>query len=224
MYKTFLLLLLIALVFASCECPPNLNTPKEFNPSESSNVCFINLLELEKELQVTSLNLVFFRLIPQTNTSYQNYIKFPAGIVDLKIKDNDKILFNTILETKRNNFYTIVFFQKNSFIEKILINEQIDTNNINLYLRIANFSDYSKLKIVLKSELSQKLEYYLNDMSFTDLIAFPSIPFSIEIYSVSNDTPMYQTPPLLFTQGNVVYLVISNKNQKMGILQYINKY
>lgn len=217
-------LIIHLILLLGCECPPNLNTDKGFIPKESSYLSFINLLNNTQPYDIYSMNIKIFQLKKTPNVSHQNYLKFQSGIVDFKIKRNDSIVLNTIVQTEANQFYSMLLYRSNETIENMLIWENINKSNNNLYLRFANFSNIDKLRIVLVSDLPQNLEYNLLKNAITDNIAFPSIPFSILLYRLPDNELVTKIENLNINLGHIVYFIITSENNKVEIYQIINNY
>ena len=118
----------------------------------------------------------------------------------------------------------MLLYPNNKEIENLLIWENIDYSKKNLYLRFANFSTIDKVRFVIKSNLPQNLEYNLMNKGITELIAFPSIPFSVEIYKLPTDSLVYKISNITYDLGNITYLILLGDANNFQFFQSINKY
>lgn len=221
----FIFYIVLIMVFTiGCECPPNLDTDKGFIPQESSYLSIISLIESSKPISIYSMNIKVKNLSTLQKIQYQDYFKFQSGIVDFKLYENSTPIFNTVIQTEPNRFFTMLLYQNNKEIENLLISEDIDKSKNNLYLRFANFSAIDKVRLVIKSNLQQNLEYNLMNRGRTDLIAFPSIPFSLEIYELPTDSLIFKVNNLSYNLGNITYFILLGEASNFQIFQSINKY
>jgi len=217
-------LLILGLLVWSCECPPNLNTDKIYLPRESSYLSIINLLNNDKPYDVYSMNIKIYQLKQISTITNQTYFKFQSGIVDFKLQNNDSTIFKTIIQTQKGEFYTMLFFQNNQEIENLLISENIDKSKMNLYLKFANYSSIDKVKFVLVSDLPQNFEYNLIKNGITDNIAFPSIPFSLQVYKLPDNELIAKIENITINLENITYFILTGDAKDVKIFQINNNY
>lgn len=222
--RILLNLLFFSIILIGCECPPNLNTDKDIIPRESSYLSIINLLDNPNTISVNSLNIQIKKITKIPNVHFQNFINFPSGIVDFKLLDGNKSLLNTIIQTEKDEYYTILLYQNNAEVEHFLIREQIDKVKNNLYLRFVNFSKISKIRFVIKSNLPQNLEYNLINKGITELVAFPSTPFTLELYKLPSDSLITKIENINLNLGNIGYFILIGDANNLDLFQVINKY
>lgn len=222
--RLYFYIVLIVVLTTGCECPPNLDTDKGFVPRESSYLSIISLLETPKPISVYSMNIKVKNLPNLQQVTHQDYFKFQSGIVDFKLYENNTPIFNTVIQTETKQYYSMLLYPNNKEIENLLIWENIDNTKKNLYLRFVNFSDIDKVRFIIKSNLPQNLEYNLMSKGITDLIAFPSIPFSIEVFKLPTDSLIFKLNNINYDLGNIVYLILSGDSKNFLIFQSINKY
>ncbi len=222
--RFFFFCFIIILYLNGCECPPNLSTDKDYIPRESSYLSIINLLDITTPINVYSMNIMVKKLSPLQPINYQEFFKFQSGIVDFKLLEGNTPIFNTVIQTQKGGFYSMLLLKSHKEIESILIEENIDKSKTNLYLRFANLSNVDKLRFVVKSNLPQDLEYNLTNKGFTKAIAFPSIPFTMEVYRLPNDSLISKIENININLGNIAYFIIMGDNSNPKIYQSINKY
>lgn len=215
---------ILILFFFGCECPPNLNTDKDYVPKENSYLCILNLLNNAQPYNVYSMNIKIQEIKQIPKIHYQNYFKFQAGTVDFKVKNSDSILLNTIVQTQKSEFYTMLLYRSKQDIENVLIWENIDKSKNNLYLRFANYSNIDKLKIVLISDLPQNLEYNLLKNGLTENIAFPSIPLTIQFYQLPDNKLITKIENLSINLGNIAYFILTGDTNQVEVFQIVNNY
>lgn len=222
--RLFIYCFFIILLLCGCECPPNLDTDKDYIPREASHLSIINLLDINKPINVYSMNILIKKLFPISTQNYQDYFKFQSGIVDFRLMDGTSLLFNTIIQTEKDDYYSILLHKNYNEIESLLLFENIDKSKNNLYLRFANFSTIDKVRFVVKSNLPQSLEYNLSQRGTTDNIAFPSIPFTLEVFSLPTDNLIAKIENVNFNLGNIAYFILVGDTNKLELIQFINKY
>lgn len=212
------------LIINGCECPPNLDTDKNYIPREASYLSIINLLDISQPTSVYSMNIQIKKLTQIQPITFQEYFKFQSGIVDFKLTDGTIPIYNTIINTEKSEYYSILLHKRHQEIESILLFENIDKTKSNLYLKFANLSAIDKVRFVVKSNIPQNLEYNLINQGITDNIAFPSIPFTLEVHRLPTDSIVAKIENINFDLGNIAYFILVGDSINLELYQSINKY
>ncbi len=194
---------LILIASAACECIPGIDTDKEFDPDDASNVTFINAMP-----DIDQINLVT-DVVTIENQGYTGreglYHRIAAGDnnVRFQLPDADYPFFNLLSNFEKDKYYTLIGYGPGSG-RKIRMLMLDDPDNgykqEKTYLRflhvMTNFPDESPpLLFVLHSDTPEHSRLkYTSFSSFDELD--PGI-FTIDIINSSNDSLLTSTEAIL---------------------------
>jgi hypothetical protein len=137
--------------------------------------------------------------------SETNYIKFPSGYSNLQIKNNGRIIYNTVLASLKNNYYTLIFYQSSNLPQILILEDKFSDTQYNAQIRLVHLADYKKIFVKLTSSLPQPIEIKLNSKEFTNLIPFVTGLVNIQIFD-------YETNELLTELNNIKLETNTNTN------------
>lgn len=187
----------------ACECVPGLDTPKIIDPSVAASVAFVHSLP-----DIGSL-------YPKSNyNSYgelnyaSNFLKYnKISIYDIiTLENNQNILYRQVVELKQNAFYTIVFYGAGNRIREILLEDSIQNYEGN----------YAYIRFIHTGINTGAIAFKLNDSLITNIMTYGSytefkpitpIKYSIEAFSIVNDSLIASTNDFTFLSDRK-YLII----------------
>ncbi len=204
----YILFLLFAIFIASCECPPNLDTEKDFVPDIFSLVNFMNITADNSSCDIYTSNLKIISNCKSLDTSIRKFEKFPSGLNNFRIQSGSKILLNTILSTKQNKYYSLIFYKKASYLDYLLIEEDIDLSLNSSFLRFANFSENQSIKITIKSNQIQDIEIFLPVNTASLPLVFPNKSINIEIANAETSEIIQQISEHTILSNGIEYCFI----------------
>lgn len=219
-YPAFLLL---ALFIVSCECPPNLDTEKDFVPEYFSFMNFINITGSNSGCDIYTSNLKVISNCKNLDTTIRKFEKFPSGLNNFRIQSESEILLNTILSTKQNKYYSLIFYKKASYLDYLLIEEEIDLSLNSSFLRFANFSEMKSLKITIKSNQIQGIEIILPVNMASLPLVFPSKSINIEIVNAETGEIIQQISEYSILSNGIEYcLIVGDKISNKAIFSKVS--
>jgi hypothetical protein len=219
----YIIFLLLAVFLKSCECPPNLDTDKDFVPEFFSLVNFMNINGDNSSCDIYTSNLKVFSNCKSLDTTNRKFEKFPSGLNNFRIQSGNNILLNTILSTKQNKYYSLIFYKKASYLDYLLIEEEIDLSLNSSFLRFANFSENQSLKITIKSNQIQNIEILLTINTASLPLVFPSKSINIEIANAATGEIIQQiSEHTIFSNGIEYCMIVGDKISNKVIFSKAN--
>lgn len=192
----YILILLVIITLSACQCPTDIDTPRIIEPDNSANVLFVNAAD-KGDLDVFSSDILVNDNLKYSEQSY-SYKKAQAGVdlLMVKISDSGKNMINIPIDLKKNDYYTVIFYDISSIINFMLISDTYTTNSSKTLLRLINSS-----------------------------VLYPHIVFKIESTdsTITNDLNMLTNTAFLEElNGNYKISIIESTNEK--IIAKINNY
>lgn len=205
------------MLFSSCECPPNLDTDKELIPNEFSNIFFINRFQSHSSVNVYSRKLELLKNLSQTTYSESSYTKFPSGFSNLIFKSNSNIIFNTVISSKKNLYYTLIMFESSDQPQILLLNDTNPDSLNNTSFRIVNLTQNNKVLCKIISSLPQAIEVNLNNNEFTNLISFATGIINLEVYDYETKILLADLKNIKLNLNSVTNFILQSDNEKLNI-------
>ncbi len=215
----YIYLLLLTFVISginSCECVPDINTPKEIKPDQYSNVMFINsnpdfdLLKFATEAGNFSADVYYLA----EDYDYQSII---PGIVNIQIlAGKDSLLFNSVMDLKRAFPYTFFAFGTSDRMQGFVLTDTIDNYaSNNSYFRcinLANYSPYIMFKIIGTYSIPT-IRPYKTASNF-----FPTYSgvYNVEIRNAMTDSVLLYEKNIEFKPGYAYSLLLRGYYKGMG--------
>ena len=209
--------LLIGLLFLhSCECVPDIVTPRKIIPDQYANVMFLNSnsdFDLMK-FQTESGNFVVNSFYLTEKFSYQSMI---PGIVNVQIlTQRDSMLFNSVMDLNKSYPYTFFAFGNADRVQGLLL---VDTvfrySKYNTFFRCINLamsSPYIKFLIVGSYPI-EKIKPYKTSSGFYPI---SSGLYKIEIRNATNDSLLLTYNNAEFKPGRAYSLLLRGYYSGIG--------
>lgn len=214
-YRIFYLLLLV--FFSSCECPPNLDTDKELIPNEFSNIFFINRFQSHSSVNVYSRKLELLKNLSQSTYSETSYTKFPSGFSNMIFTSNSNIIFNTVIYSKKNSYYTLIMYESSDQPQILLLNDTNPDSLNNTSFRIVNLTQNIKVLCKIISSLPQAIEVNLNNNEFTNLIPFATGIINLEVYDYETKILLVDLKDIKLNLNSVTNFILQSDNEILNI-------
>jgi hypothetical protein len=149
--KNNILLIALLAILSSCICPTDIDTPRIIEPDNSANVLFINAAN-KGDLDIFSSDVLVFDNLKYSDPSH-SYKKVQAGVdlLMVKISESGKNMINIPIDLKKDEYYTVIFYDISSILNFMLISDNYTKNSSKTHLRMINSS-------VLYSHLLFKIE------------------------------------------------------------------
>jgi hypothetical protein len=201
--------LLILIILLSCECPPELDTGKEIIPSEYSNVCFLNVSENYATFDVYYRKMLVAQDIVNTTSGSFDYIKFPTGNANINYKTNEEIIFNSIFYNTKDEYHTIIFYEKDNSANILLLKEEFKSLQENGKIRIIHLANYPKIIAKVISSLPQPVEIKLNTGETTNLLEFASGQIKLQIFNYEDNTLIQEIENTEIKLNQIINIIIT---------------
>ncbi|MEI6089176.1 MAG: hypothetical protein WCR42_01875 [bacterium] len=215
MRKSINILIIIFLAFISaCQCPTDIDTPRIIEPDNSANVLFINATN-KGDLDVFSSDVLVYDNLKYLGSSY-TYKKTQAGVdlLMVKISESGKNMLNIPIDMKKDDYYTLIFYDISSIINFILISDTYNTNSSHSQLRLINSSViYPHLLFKIETGDST-ITNDLNMLSNTAFLEQNSGNYKISVIETTSDKVIATIDNYEFKQ-NSAYSIIFRTNSSV---------
>ncbi|MBE2187972.1 MAG: DUF4397 domain-containing protein [Candidatus Kapabacteria bacterium] len=141
-FATFLALSVIAI--GGCECVPDITTPKEITPENSSFVRIINALPDHPEIELESNDIKINTIAFYSGSDSSLYQKFHAGNSFIRIKSvtRNQVIANQAYLLIKDKRYTLISFGRGSLALTTLIEDELQALQTGTSgIRLLNFID-----------------------------------------------------------------------------------
>ncbi len=182
----------------ACKCPSDIDTPKDINPTEFSNVFFINALPDFQKIRVINNNR-FIGDIFNYEFSINDYQKFNSGSSNMTVTNfTDSLpVFSTMLNLEKDSNYTLVTYGKsNRNYSMIIKDKKLNYNKEKAYLRFIHASIDAPAEVTFKLIESFNLEFKIKSRSYTEFLITQPTDYYVSIVSSKDDS-------LLLDLGNI---------------------
>ncbi len=168
-------IIILSSIINSCECVPDINTPKEITPSDYSLSMFINATSKYDKLMIESDEVVVNENLTNSETELK-YIKVWSGNRYLRVIENQNTILNLPVSFKKQDYYTVVFYNFGSKLKSMIVKDSI------LQLSPINFSNY-RIITAIENNIPLNIEIFKDG---TAIIAFYGLYNSISDYNSIN--------------------------------------
>jgi hypothetical protein len=141
-FATILALSVIAI--GACECVPDITTPKEITPENSSFVRIINALPDHPEIELESNDIKISTIAYYSGSDSSLYQKFHAGNSFIRIKSitRNQVIANQAYLLTRDKQYSLISFGRGSLALTTLIEDELESLQTGTSgVRLLNFTD-----------------------------------------------------------------------------------
>ncbi|MBI5325664.1 MAG: DUF4397 domain-containing protein, partial [Ignavibacteriae bacterium] len=206
--KIYFLFILASFLIISCECVPDINTPKVITPTDFGNVMFINAISDLDSIDICSTDKLISRnlLYDSANVIYKS---IASGISSIRVQSNkdSTIYFNTMVELVKDEFYTFFAYGTSSRTYGLLIKDSIkNTVPTNAYVRFIHLSpDAPEIDFAFDSyQINQPVKY----KSYTKFIPIPTGSFTLIITDSQNSNEITRVDNYNFKPGKFYNLLL----------------
>ncbi len=193
-----ILLISFGTILTSCECPSEIDTPKEIVPKDFANVTIINALPEFQDISV--MNNVNY-VLPNLNyfSNFINTSKFIAGYSNISIKNSidSTTIYNSFFNFDKDSNYTMVIYGKSNRNYSLLIKDKALNNSLNkAFIRFihASLDAPKNVKFVLSQNFN--LEFLINAKSNSEYFETEPTTYDLKILNSVNDS-------ILINYGNI---------------------
>lgn len=210
----------------SCECVPEINTPKVINPENFSYVRLINALPNHIEISAESNDIEIQETALNEDEMPQKYHKYQAGNAFVRIKSigRNQIISNQAYLLTKEKYYTLAVFGRGSIAQTVLIEDDIPapkTENANI--RLFNFlNDANGIKFQNASIGLDEIVFFGGYTGFT------SIPLGKQIINVYDSSEKLITQVEIYANTLASYDIICqgfyselSQNIKIRVIEII---
>lgn len=209
MRNKFYLLIFIPIVFLiSCECVPDIVTPKVIIPTYFGNVKFINAIT-----DLDSVDLCAGDKIISIKNLYDSadakYKAIASGISSIRVQGNEDsaIYYNTMIELKIKAYYTFIAFGTKSRTNGLLLSDSIENAvPTNAYVRFIHLSPDAPE--VVFSVGSLEFTQPANFKSYTEFLPIPTGKFTLIIKDSGNGNEIKKVENYNFKPGKYYDLIL----------------
>lgn len=179
-------LTLVALI-SSCECVPEINTPKVINPENFSYVRLINALPDHSEIKAESNEIEISVSSYNNDNSPQIYSKFQAGNTFSRIisVSRNQVIANHLFLLAKEEYYTLAVFGRGSIARTLLITDIIPSYKSG-YSNIRLFNFLNGTNGLIYKNQSLGINEAVNFGGHTDFLSIPLGMHEIEIYDTND--------------------------------------
>jgi hypothetical protein len=204
--KNILILSFLAFIIA-CQCPTDIDTPRIIEPDNSANVLFVNATN-KGDLDIFSSDVLVF---DNLKYSEQNYIykKAQAGVdlLMVKISESGKNIINIPIDLKKNEYYSVIFYDISSITNFMLISDSYSMNKTKTQIRLVNSSVlYPHLLFKIESADST-ITNDLNMLTNTAFLEEPSGNYKISVIEPTSEKVIAKIDNFELL-NNLVYSII----------------
>ncbi|TAL68714.1 MAG: DUF4397 domain-containing protein [Bacteroidetes bacterium] len=204
----YFLFLIPFFLLVSCECVPDINTPKVIIPTDFGNVKFINAIT-----DMDSVDLCAGDEIISIKNMYDSadvrYKEIASGLASIRVQSSEDsaIYYNTMVELKKDAYYTFIAYGTKSRTNGLLLRDSIE-NPVpsNAYVRFIHLSPDSPEIIYSLGNLlfNQSVKY----KSHTSFLPIPTGSFSLIIKDSGNGNEIKKIDNYDFKPGKFYDLIL----------------
>jgi hypothetical protein len=219
------LIAMLAILSMSCECPTDIKSPTIIKPTVFANVLFINampeqnlntLYVLSSSKIVERLDTIIYNDSSQSLIKLKNYI--PVGVMvgdkknTLKLAktertaqgDTLKLLFNNVLNIKKDSNYTFIAFGAEESVQSLMIKDYIEKpQESNIYIRCINVSpDAPTIYFTISTE-GYTRKFNLSSGEYSELANSPAGDYSISLTSADSTIKNSSYEKLKLAKGKI---------------------
>ncbi len=228
-----ILILTLAILLLSCECPTNLDTPTIIKPTVFANILFINAMPEQNlnELFVLSSSKIIERIdtISYKDSLNRRFLFHDYRSVGVMVGGNKntlrlaktepgpqgdtlKLLFNSILNIQKDSNYTFIAFGDEESIQSILVKDNIDhPKEENIYIRCFNVSpDAPVMHLTISTEFYSR-SFSLASGEVSDIASSPIGDYTISITSADSTINNSQIKNVKFSKGKINNVIFRGK-------------
>jgi hypothetical protein len=220
--------LLISLVLGSCQCPTDIETPKETEPEYSARVLFINALEYNSDIALFNNRRTIFNKFDYLASSY-SYQKISAGnsIIQLHGR-SDSLLLNAPCSLDTNSDYTMVCIDNSNRAEAMLLSDSI-TNFIstNSYFRFIHCVQFYKDVSFKITDFKTVTESIMKPFDLSSLTPSYTGKFTISAYDNTDSKLIAQIQNYELKPGKLYNIILrgnpsttSSKIVELKVIEY----
>ncbi len=176
------------MVMNSCNCVPEISTPKIIAPDNYSNALLINAISDREILSAESDEIPLLVKLSYSEPDY-HYQKLNAGNSYLRLIDETSkmSLFNLPIELEKFEYYSIVFFGFGNSVKALIFKDILPNNSESKSgLRFINTVFDSDKFIFRLKQNSEQTDYNLSFRSYTDIIQQNTSTCVVEILNTSD--------------------------------------
>ena len=191
---------LIAVFFVSCECVPDINTPKVITPDQYANILFSNCNSNFDLLKFkTDGGNVFNSYYLENKSIYQQVI---PGLANVNIFTyGDSVLFNSVMDLQKAKPYTFIAFGSQDRVQGMMLDDTIAAySNSNAYFRCVNLANESPY-IMFKVNGTYSIPIVQPFRSSSKFYPTYSGVYNIEILNATTDSLMMSYRNLTLLPG-----------------------
>ncbi|OGU10472.1 MAG: hypothetical protein A2X61_08755 [Ignavibacteria bacterium GWB2_35_12] len=205
---SILLLLIFTILFVSCECVPDIVTPKVVEPTDFAKVMFINAIPDIDSVDICSVDKIISRNLLYDST-FVEYKKIASGLTSIRIQNfkDSAIHFNSMFELIKDAHYTFFAYGTKSRVNGLLINDSIENPvPTNAYVRFVHLSqDAPEVVFAFDSyQINQLVKY----KSYTKFMPIPTGIFTLVINDYSNGSEITKVENYNFKPGKYYNLLL----------------
>lgn len=214
--KYLTVLLSTSLLLVSCECVPDVATPKEITPEQYANVMFINAnpyfdhLKFRVEGNAKNINAFYF------NNDFNYYDIIPGKINFRILTSTDSMIFNSMMSLKKAVPYTLFAFGSSNRILTQLLEDTISnyTPN-NSYFRCINLVP-EKIYMMFLLKGSYEIPNIRPYRTHTRFDPTYSGTYDIQIINTENDSLLITHRRVIFEPGLAYTLLLRGNLNETG--------
>lgn len=227
--KLFVIFIALAAIFNCCECVVDNDTEKIITPTEFANILFINAVSDDElaNILVYSASKILDKIDTinnQWDITEGKYKKVGIKVSNQKnilrlvsLNDTTRILFNSVVDLKKDSNYTFVAFGINKYIQSIFMSDYIEAYNPdNVYFRFFNaIPDSPELFVKVETE-GYLNEFLIKAAQSTRIYTLPNGEYNISIINRDSSFKV-QYPEIIFQQGKMNNFVLKGKYKTKSI-------
>ncbi|NLO19881.1 MAG: DUF4397 domain-containing protein [Ignavibacteria bacterium] len=212
--------LLIFLLFSSCTCVPDIDTPKEIKASESAKVLLINANTDFEEVDVYSSEIAVLKKLSYFwfNKNYYSIGIESSHIKILNSSDKDLIYSRAIIDLDKGSKYSFIFFGNEEKASSIIVSDSIEEFNSNFaYIRFIHSSiDCKPVRIELRKDFTSSIELAQGEAS--DFSEYFAGSYSVDFFEKETEKLILSVKDVQFKNGSAYTILlkgsseVSNKN------------
>ncbi len=195
----------------ACQCPTDIDTPRIIEPDNATNLLFINATA-QGDLDIYSSDILIYSKLKYAEATY-SYKKAQAGVdlLMIKINSTDKNIINVPIDLKKNDYYTVIFYDISSIVNFMLLSDNYTANTIKTHLRLINSSViYPHLLFQIESG-DNLISNDLNMLTNTAFLEANSGNYHINVIETESQKIIAKIDNFEFKQGSA-YSIIFRTN------------
>lgn len=190
-FASFHKFIIIGLMFSislliSCECIPEINTPKIISPDNYANALFVNAIADRENLTAESNDIPLLGTISYTNPDYK-YIKINSGDSYLRLLDKETglSLFNMPVRLDKFKFYTVIFYGYRNSAKALILSDSLPQGSSTYRFVHTSFDSRDFIFRVTSNSIQKDVSLSFKD--FTEPEEIMSGNYTISIVDPEND-------------------------------------